>query len=536
MHTGQTDSSFSIFYNIFIHEQAISRALGIVQEQISQIGDSNSRSLNPKVYYNTIGAPAVNTTWMDRICFTNGVICHHMNHYHEAQEELTLQAVYDYCQVHPEERVTYIHTKGSYHDKAWNRLPQDAWRRFATAAALTKDCIQPSNNTCNTCGLLFTIWPFMHFPGNFWTADCSYVTRLAPPKTFESQMQALYQERQQRISDKKQFGTLLFQDNNSTLGLGRMASEHWIASHPSIQPCDLSKTWDIRPWQTSKLNEADFSWSMIPRHQPTIRNSELRYNGKLRLKEYYLLAGNLFKWFRLYSSAPPASSWIWTWFPDGEKWRDAVQQYGNKAVDMITQEPVTVIEKANDHVLSIGSESPQDNGTTRVHFKGPRLDLKTSPPLAVFYNIYIPPDKGQSGFLNAWDIIAEQIAEIGRTRTSSGKRLTVFYNTIGAEGQHRAYMNLLCIEHKLSCVYLEHFAEGHEDKTLQSLKHEELRMREYFLLPGSLFQYFHLYNEAPPSSSWMWSRYPQGKPWKAYTEEYGANVVDVVTQKYVELS
>ena len=29
--------------------------------------------------------------------------------------------------------------------------------------------------------------------------------------------------------------------NNACIGKGRFAAEHWIHSHPSVMPCDLSK-------------------------------------------------------------------------------------------------------------------------------------------------------------------------------------------------------------------------------------------------------------------------------------------------------
>jgi hypothetical protein len=55
------------------------------------------------------------------------------------------------------------------------------------------------------------------------------------------------------------------------------------------------------------------------------------------MRESYLLAGNLFKWSMLYNAAPGPSSWIWDWYPDGETWKESVNKYGAKAVDVMTE-------------------------------------------------------------------------------------------------------------------------------------------------------------------------------------------------------
>ena len=59
-------------------------------------------------------------------------------------------------------------------------------------------------------------------------------------------------------------------------------------------------------------------------------------NPAVRLKEYFLLAGNVFRWYELYNQTPSGRSWVWFWFPDGKVWHEAVQKYGPKAVDFLT--------------------------------------------------------------------------------------------------------------------------------------------------------------------------------------------------------
>ena len=63
-------------------------------------------------------------------------------------------------------------------------------------------------------------------------------------------------------------------------------------------------------------------------------------------------------------------------------------------------------------------------------------------------------------------------------------------------------------------------------KIHQILKDKDSRMREYFLLPGYLHKWIHLYNATPPASSWVWSWYPDSKVWQQRVEELGTNVID----------
>jgi hypothetical protein len=56
----------------------------------------------------------------------------------------------------------------------------------------------------------------------------------------------------------------------------------------------------------------------------------------LRMRDYFLLPGNLAKWFALYNEAPPDSSWVWNWFPDGKAWKRAVQTHGTQAFEKMT--------------------------------------------------------------------------------------------------------------------------------------------------------------------------------------------------------
>jgi hypothetical protein len=129
-------------------------------------------------------------------------------------------------------------------------------------------------------------------------------------------------------------------------GADRYAWEIWSGTHPSINPCDVSITADHDHWRVQGNRTKDeFVWSMGPRHATLeapwfLLEKERRKNVLdkfgLRMRDYFLLPGNLAKWFALYNEAPPDSSWVWSWFPDGKAWKRAVHTHGTQAFEKMT--------------------------------------------------------------------------------------------------------------------------------------------------------------------------------------------------------
>lgn len=132
----------------------------------------------------------------------------------------------------------------------------------------------------------------------------------------------------------------------------RYSSEHWIASHPDVVPCDQSVRADLGYWWKKQQTEEEeeealtLEWNMAPRHSITstspsffrLRQSLLESivtNKTSRTREYFLLTGFLHKWYSIYQRAPPRNSWIWKWFPHGSEWLDIVEQYGNASVEVL---------------------------------------------------------------------------------------------------------------------------------------------------------------------------------------------------------
>jgi hypothetical protein len=167
-----TSPPFAIFYNVYISKEsdkeALEQSLAIVDDQMGQVGASYAASHKDKpvnVFFNTVGKRGVlNNAYMALVCSDRcNIRCIHMDHYDEGYEDVTLQRVYDYCQTHqePGQKIVYMHNKGSLHPGGENHW----WRRHMTLAVTDEKCLNPANNTCNTCGLVFFgVWAMM-YPG-----------------------------------------------------------------------------------------------------------------------------------------------------------------------------------------------------------------------------------------------------------------------------------------------------------------------------------------------------------------------------------
>lgn len=349
----RSSSQVAVFYNIFIpeDEEGGRRALGIVRDQINQIGSSHmvtSQHVNDSavmtLYYNTIGtANTLSYQFMNPLCRRNKLDCRHMKHYDNGFEEVTLQRVHEFCESHTNHKVIYIHSKGSYHKVVSEDVSQDAWRRNMMNAVTSAMCVDPPNDQCNVCGMLMLPFPSIHYSGNFFTAKCDYVKKLIPPNQFSQRMGQVVSKALYERSVNKRLVMNLLDEQPHHFGVGRFAPEHWIGSHPSIEACDIAPTTSILEWQQHVRNLTDFEFAMFPRYTVEApwsyvsRMAQTIAAPHLRRREYFLLAGNVLKWFELYNEAPPKSSWVWQWYPDGKDWLNAVEKFGRGALDSMTQ-------------------------------------------------------------------------------------------------------------------------------------------------------------------------------------------------------
>ena len=114
-----------------------------------------------------------------------------------------------------------------------------------TSASLHPDCLNPPDDRCDVCGAQFYIKYAIMFPGNMWTAKCSYIRKLLPPNDNDGEYIRKKEEAVKRFLMLDLWGVLaatLDTSNVEHFGLDRYAWEHWIASSPHIQPCEVHST------------------------------------------------------------------------------------------------------------------------------------------------------------------------------------------------------------------------------------------------------------------------------------------------------
>lgn len=64
----------------------------------------------------------------------------------------------------------------------------------------------------------------------------------------------------------------------------------------------------------------------------------------------------------------------------------------------------------------------------------------------------------------------------------------------------------------------------------------KLRVREYYYLPGNLIKWFHLYQKAPGSDSWVWRHFPDGTMWQDAVTKHQSDAVNQVTKVFASES
>jgi hypothetical protein len=179
---------------------------------------------------------------------------------------------------------------------------------MGTMAAASEMCLNPLDNTCDFCGLIAAPIPWLHVPGNFWSARCSYVNKLMPPQAYKNAMNRYRREVAEPYVNNGTMSMRFDIRGKRCFGDGRWSAENWIGSFPSVVPCDVATVSDIRHWQTVDRNQSEFNFSVAPRRDlrsmmdksaprvpPYILN-----NPELRLRDYHLLGGLITRWQRLY--------------------------------------------------------------------------------------------------------------------------------------------------------------------------------------------------------------------------------------------
>ena len=346
----QQTAPWTLFYHVYFppnDPDGYNHAARIVQEQLGMVGKSfATQDRKPILYYTVIGEKLKSQTWMNDLCRRNNLDCILLNQMAEGQEDVTLQSLYNFCKAIPSQSVIYLHTKGSFHAGGPKFATQDIWRQRLTEAATHKLCLEAATTgeQCETCSLLLQPLPGIHYPGNMWTARCTHVRRLLPPDSFDKRMDQVVQAFKKLRDTRQRLNTTFFPQMPHMMGRKRFAAEHWIGSHPDLRcPCDLSAhvTANLSEWlhpTSSAIGHADFSLGLSPTYPIDYEHWDYFRYGKrghivletpaLRLRDYFLLPGQLLKWYQLYHQTPPTDSWVWKWFPDATIWLEKTHSGG----------------------------------------------------------------------------------------------------------------------------------------------------------------------------------------------------------------
>jgi hypothetical protein len=296
-----TRTRIAIFYNVYsspsdgntIHTEKI------VNEQLETWRRSGI-ARNATLFYALLGKE------IDMPCTPEETCIRLENINPKGSEEETLQALHDYCLAHVQDRVVYMHTKGSFHDSPQNTI----LRQFLTNAIFSDACLAFGTNDdeCDVCSARFSPLPHWHTPGNMWIATCGHVRKLLAPKEFTRAVSRVVHEATKTFHWRPP-------NHLSHNGQDRYANEHWVHTHPQIKPCDLY-TGDYLWGYTLNLEvDGSFQRDCAPRF-PRKKYGQMHPQSA----NWTDLAYRLFEMYLLYQQVPSENSWVWDFY---------IQDYNN---------------------------------------------------------------------------------------------------------------------------------------------------------------------------------------------------------------
>ena len=277
-------SHIKVFYNVYMNPRNLQHSNSIVKEQASYFNKHHD------VFIRTIGHG------LQDIEGNSTAMIKNIQQDDEGDELGTLTLLWQHCLTTSEtdNKVIYIHNKGSLHPNKNN----DVFRRFLTRGALSDECANMPE-TCNVCSSRFTPYPHPHTSGNMWAAKCDYIRKLGNPKEFAGKMAGL--ETPAVMS--------------YCVGKGRFASEHWVHSHPSVKPCDLS-TDEKYLWDYGNIPTGDWEINL----QSAPRYSMDTFKFKRGCSDYGTVMKNrLIEYELLYNETVSEDWWGWKVWSRDEK-------------------------------------------------------------------------------------------------------------------------------------------------------------------------------------------------------------------------
>ena len=486
------NSAMIIFYNLFIPKDPVEAqvAISVLTEQLGQVSSSLKELTNKKstsqsaiLYYNLIGNDATFTAEeINALCrkLHPDLECKQVGFYEQASEAVTLQDIHDFCRqtdTNEGTRVTYIHSKGSYHQTLVNMN----WRREMTNSVLHPDCQYPPDDRCDVCGSSFYTRFSTIYPGNMWTAKCSYVRNLLSPREGgeydDKKIESVAKFLKYRLWGK--LHSTLLEDRIDYFGLGRYRLEHWIGSHSSIRPCELHRqnvTFELMV--TGQIKPEHYEWGMGPRREEVVdeivdATNRLKTDEDAQFREYYYLPGNLIKWFTLYGSkgVPSPKSWAWSFFPAGNRWKQLVEKHGENAVEQMVME-------STEDFYSAYSDNHDRGNVFEVKAEDEALFSDSTSTMAVFYHISFHPEgKSRQASLLAFktqlDLLVMGQYDILSRSYERRRKVLLYYSIAGGGDRLADLVTKQCDAVKsknIECRKLAQF-ESHKAKgeTLQQL-------------------------------------------------------------------
>lgn len=318
----------SVFFNTFQKVNDTGTSYEVIYDQVKTLNQGLLK--NSTVYYSRFGDLKL---WPTTKCVNKGNReCVEIAAKEDGDESITLQHLYNFCTKNLNDRVVYIHSKGTYTHSWNNRI----LKKILMKAVSSEACLRDMGNNgmdCNTCSSQFAGFP-AHYPGNMWVADCDYISELIPPEDFEQKKSEVAQRmmnatkrivpdstEDDRWKTELDDGTVLtfktvakwMMDRPSWLGTQRYAMEHWLASSPRMKPCDAFSPKDGIPtfsYDTIKQKHV-FADDMTPKLQ-TAPGVPFRdhWTHPFRLHPWYKPGGKLYEYNALYSETPSESSWF----------------------------------------------------------------------------------------------------------------------------------------------------------------------------------------------------------------------------------
>jgi hypothetical protein len=492
--------NWTIFYNIFIPQTNPNVAFDILHEQLDQISSSDALKFGPvTLYYTVIGNfEALPEMKMQQMCHaaSPNLHCTLSQTSRTGSERKTLELLHSFCQTNaPDYRVTYLHSKGSFHASEKNTN----WRRLLTAAAVHPNCIVPPNSTCNLCGLQFFTQFTFFVPGNMWTASCRYVAQLLPfDLYYDARERAVEQLLILKLQNQLR-GTLLW-DQLDFLGLDRYSDEHWVGSHPSIVPCDMDPYGSVKDVFHGILQQDELEWAAGPRNRGICGGindnlqDAVKNNPDLRRREVLLLPGLIVKWYTLYGKLPDRSSWVWTFFPDGQYWFEGARKYGSDVVDTYTARYRTSLD--GSRLITAFAPNPYD-------IVDSNFTKDSSSKIAIFYHLAIPNGFDGSAIVgdnSEWQetvIMAEKQMKLLQTSYAASEGPVPFFFTVAGGATRPAgmpdladfVMNMCKSIPTLKCSLLQQLKQNFEGETIRSL--------HQFCKANPSYRVSYIHNQAP---------------------------------------